>query len=462
MSQYWDCSMDKFYEVADTEEDSSSSSSSSDPDTEMSNSDQTPSDKLPSCSFFDVLHPPKTKQVYKGRRLNTGSAMPSAHRDETVSALIECVVWAFNCQVRSPNLPPRLQVRNLLFPVRQSFLVGRVPRERELGRRAMLEGPVMGICCRAETNFRPDGMMGNGEADGSSGYRMKFSEGVDEWRDILDLAREVGVMLLLAQERAREGREEVKPGEGKWWTTTPRWGSGPGGLVEREVLAAERDGVVDEEKIATPPPSENAFTGGSVDETAPKQSAANILFSGAAKPSPIRPKRKAMRDISDNNERGGAQHRKGSRPTPAEKWKTLRPGPGTWDAKIKYMSIGAPKPTLRTEVPSASLSLSLSPAQAEAKSQEKPQAQPPTSRAEPHDHIFLVTSLNHHVALLAMPVSASYLAWLAGEEQTDAQQQQREHGLQLKRTRWFDLFDEDDRVEFVQGLWGVMEWLMRD
>ncbi len=463
MSQYWDCSMDTFYEVADTGEDSSSSSSSSDSDTEMSNSDQTPSEKLPSCSSFDTSQPPRTRQVYKGRRLSTGSAMPSVHRDETVSALVECVAWAFNCQVRSPNLPPRLQVRNLLFPVRQSFVVGRVPRDRELGRRAILEGPVMGICCRAETNFRPNEKIGNGKADGSNGCNMKFSEGVNEWRDILDLAREVGVMLLLAQERAREAKQEVKPGEGKWWTTTPRWGGGPGGLMESEVLAAERD-AVDKEKMATPPTSENALEGGSVDETAVKPSTAEILFPEIAKPPSVRPKRKAMRDASDDIDRGSVQHKKGSRPTPAEKWKIVRPGPGTWDAKIKYMSIGAPKPQSRAE-PSPP---SPAPAQEAAKSQERPQAEPPTARgetapqkpAETHDHIFMVSSINHHVALLAMPVSTPYLAWLAGAEQRDAAGQQ--HGLQLKRTRWFDLFDEADRVHFVQGLWDVMAWLTRE
>lgn len=33
--------------------------------------------------------------------------------------------------------------------------------------------------------------------------------------------------------------------------------------------------------------------------------------------------------------------------------------------------------------------------------------------------------------------------------------------LEMRRTRWYDLFDADDRVEAMRGIWGVMAWLMR-
>ncbi|KAI9653046.1 MAG: hypothetical protein M1831_006253 [Alyxoria varia] len=46
---------------------------------------------------------------------------------------------------------------------------------------------------------------------------------------VLDLAREVAALLLLAQERQREGKKRVVPGEDKWYTTKRRWGGGPGG-----------------------------------------------------------------------------------------------------------------------------------------------------------------------------------------------------------------------------------------
>jgi hypothetical protein len=41
--------------------------------------------------------------------------------------------------------------------------------------------------------------------------------------------------LIIAQERAREGKEEKKPGVGKWWCEAPRWGGGPGGEVGNPV-----------------------------------------------------------------------------------------------------------------------------------------------------------------------------------------------------------------------------------
>lgn len=32
---------------------------------------------------------------------------------------------------------------------------------------------------------------------------------------------------------------------------------------------------------------------------------------------------------------------------------------------------------------------------------------------------------------------------------------------QVQRTRWFDLFDIEDRTEAMRGLWGIMAYLMR-
>jgi hypothetical protein len=99
-------------------------------------------------------------------------------------------------------------IKTLRVPIRLSTAIWQVPREREKAKMGWLAGPVAGISCRNESGFAED----------------KQSE-------MIDLLKEVGVMLVLAQQRAREGKTEVIPGEGKWWTTKPRWGGGPGGEV---------------------------------------------------------------------------------------------------------------------------------------------------------------------------------------------------------------------------------------
>jgi hypothetical protein len=47
----------------------------------------------------------------------------------------------------------------------------------------------------------------------------------------LDILREIGLLLEIAQERYREGKSEDKPGVGKWWTEKPRFGGGKAGTA---------------------------------------------------------------------------------------------------------------------------------------------------------------------------------------------------------------------------------------
>ena len=34
--------------------------------------------------------------------------------------------------------------------------------------------------------------------------------------------------------------------------------------------------------------------------------------------------------------------------------------------------------------------------------------------------------------------------------------------LEMKRSKWFDLFVVDDRVEAMRGIWAILAWQMRD
>jgi len=199
MSEYWDTSLDNDTDVS-SKEAVQSQNDAMDVDELRADPDKGTSDGA--------------KKTYKGRRIGTGSQMPELYRDDTVRYFVETIAWAFGCQVTTPRMPPRLAVQNCLLPVRHNSLVCRSPTDRQRARQGIVDGPVMVIQCRPDTSFRCPG-----ETTGEG------------WAEKLDLLREVGAMLLLAQQRAREGLEEKNPGDGKWWTTIPRWGGGPGGEV---------------------------------------------------------------------------------------------------------------------------------------------------------------------------------------------------------------------------------------
>jgi hypothetical protein len=215
-----------------------------------------------------------SKGSYRGYRIGNGAEMPDQYRLECVRGFLEPIAWAFGVTFVPHRRPPVLLLEHVRFPVRMNSVAWRGPADRVRARQGWMEGPVLGIQCRADTNF---GSTGNLEAE-----------------SILDAVRELGGMLLLAQERAREGKTERRSGEGKWWTTQHRWGGGPGGEVGEALGASD-----------VPP-----------QDTAPK-----------VEEKPSRP-------------RVGSNLRDRRRATPAEIWNVLRPGNPLWDPKIVYEAIG--------------------------------------------------------------------------------------------------------------------------
>lgn len=109
----------------------------------------------------------------------------------------------------------------------------------------------------------------------------------------MDLLRETGLMAMLAQKRAREGKEEVPPGAGKWWTTTPRWGGGPGGEC----------GIAEEEAIE------------------------ELVHDG-----------------------GGPQRKRAKKSTKADVWRAMQPPKSTWEKGISYQQIGKDNGSLYDDV----------------------------------------------------------------------------------------------------------------
>ena len=153
-------------------------------------------------------HSSSQQGSYRGYRIGNGAEMPEQYRLDTVRSFVEPIAWCFGFSISVPRRPTFAYIKNLRVPVKFSTAIWQVPGEREKAKQGWLAGPVAGISCRNETGFAED-----------------------ENSEVVDLLKEVGSMLVLAQQRAREGKTEVIPGEGKWWTTKPRWGGGPGGEV---------------------------------------------------------------------------------------------------------------------------------------------------------------------------------------------------------------------------------------
>lgn len=228
-----------------------------------------------------------TRMRYKGRRTSTGHAMPDVYRSDTARAFVEGTVWPFRTTVSPPRTVPFVQIGKLKVPVRQTAAVYRMPTDRTKGRQGWLEGPLLSLQARPETDFQGGDVQQN------------------EAKARLDLTREIGALLQTAQERRREGRTEVRPGEGKWWTTKPRWGGGPGGEVENEIGNSDIVAV-----------------------------AAEILDSGKTQTG-----QKAV-DAREGRKRK----------MPALLWKELKRGRSLWDPKTNYAAIGKDPNSQRDEV----------------------------------------------------------------------------------------------------------------
>ena len=220
---------------------------------------------------------PRSRSRYRGRRTGTGRDMPDQFRADTACAFVEGVAMSFQCCITSPRVLPIVQFGGLKLPVRQTAAVYRMPADRTKARQGRLEGPVLTIQVRPEIEFVD-----------------KAGESLEP-KARLDLMRELGALLQLAQERRREGKTEARPGVGKWWTSKPRWGGGDG---------YEPDG---------------------------EGSAAYIV--------------KATNELLDDikAQKNGKQVVR-KKATPALLWKELKCPSGIWDPKVDYMAIGkAPK-----------------------------------------------------------------------------------------------------------------------
>ena len=252
VAEHWDTSLDRYSDSKDTE-----GKSAMDIDELRSEAEKVESRMETDKGDYQT-------KTYTGRRTATGRDMPGKHREDTVFAFVETLTWAFRCRLDQAHSQQRLELQGTMVPILHAASVHRVPKDVREARRGVAEGPMLGVFCREQTSFR-----GLDEAEG---------EGKQE---ILDLLRETGLLLMLAQKRAREGKQEEVPGQGKWWANAPRWGGGTGGEL----------GDANEETNGDPTSSESS--------------------------------RKRFKKASR-----------------MDAWKSMRPPSSTWDRGVTYQQIG--------------------------------------------------------------------------------------------------------------------------
>lgn len=229
------------------------------------------------------------KVVQQGRSTRTasGQTMPAEYRQSLMNAFIKLVAYDFGCNVSMARLEPRLQLSSpkgtpsprKSYNASNTSFIFQSPQTREAARAGMVYGPVAAASARPTINFTTPDM---------------------ETAQSLDLAREIIAALITAQHRAREGKNEVRFGEGEWWTSKPRWGGGPGGPIGREI---ERDGVQGD-KDARPSDADGM---------------------------PMPKKQRKNMSIYDN-------------------YRMIRPPASTWDKKARYEAIGRQKGATHDEI----------------------------------------------------------------------------------------------------------------
>lgn len=376
-------------------------------------------------------------------RTSAGTSMPIQYRVNLLTSFLKLVTYDFSCNIMCRQGPePRLYVKSpsetttsapsipTANPKHSYFSSGcnflfRMPQDRETARRGIIDGPIAAISPRHTTLFPPRGK---------------------ERESVIDLSREIVAALITAQNRAREGRAPERIGKDAWWATKPRWGGGPGGPVGKEeellelrdpsaVVLGDKDEKLSssssnnvaavEGEVAPIPPTKGSslsttgfsplgvhqqpskYRGRSLSSTSTtgsssSASSSDCLSSSTQPPHPKRPRIKGLA-IYDN-------------------YRMIRPPAMHWDPKTNYTAIGR-------------------------------------QRGVNYDDVFVISSLFHHVSLLRVRVPDTLLAVLAGEVPDPGLQARG--GVGVWRTRWFDLFVGQDRVDAMKALWGVMAYAMR-
>lgn len=75
----------------------------------------------------------------------------------------------------------------------------------------------------------------------------------------------------------------------------------------------------------------------------------------------------------------------------------------------------------------------------------------------------MVSCLFHHVSILKLTIHDAYTEYLTtGSVPKQMPVEEDWCSPKLERTEWYDLLDQEGRVEAFRSIWGVMEYLNRD
>ncbi|PQE32447.1 system b protein [Rutstroemia sp. NJR-2017a WRK4] len=312
-------------------------------------------------------------------RTGTGSQTPAEYRQGLLASFVKLVAYDFGCNVAFPRVEPRLH----LHPPSPSSpashipatltMIYRTPTDRNSARAGIVEGPLAALSCRSTTSFTTP-------LDSN-----------------LDLAREIVALLLTAQQRNREGKAEKPFGDGKWWTSVPRWGGGKGGPIGKEIESSPTP--------TAPPPTTADLVS---DIKARIEGFGSGLGSGDNK----RPPQKKARTS-----------RPGGTMQIYDNYRKMLPPSSTWDRKARYMAIGK-----------------VGGAQGE------------------WDDVFLVSCINHHIGFLRARVGKGLL----DELEDGGKGRQALDRTTVWRSKWYDVFLAEERIEAMNVVWGIMAWSMRD
>ncbi len=453
MCRYWDDSKDNYYEIEATESASSAAEPAEPSATRKENEPCKNADagmkdaagegveeldpkkgtkaasSIPqSLDSIEIPARPKMKQVYKGLRLGNGEQMSPGTRIAAVRSLLKMAVHKFNCRDYDVHPREKLRIRNINLPSTfYNFCVARMPSDVKLARARMIEGPLLGVHSRMEVRFKSR----DGLPDSTS----------DFVGEKYDLFREVGGLLVLAKQRAREGPTPAKqPSADQWWAVKHRWGGGPTrwGQLASEVFEDEDPSWSPEERRLQLEKREKSEEERKRSEGATATDFNHLkpedLISTASSPTSERPKKKKK---ADEDGKDKSEYKDGRRLmyTPPlrrkwyQEWTKIRPNSSTWDDKIIFRRIGMPDPE------------------------------------QGWDDVYMMSAANHHVCIVKLSVHENYLEWLETgkvKQQKASTSERQDRILYMSRSRWFDLFDIEQRKELLTGVWRLLSWINRD